>query len=231
MTVMSLLSRRRGARNSIRVRNREFLVALRESRVAALVSVVRGPYDAVMPGSTSSPASRRAFLEALGAALVVGAVAPRRLVAGAKEERVLSFVNTHTRERITTPYFADGRYLPKETQALAAFLRDHRTGEEHAIDPALFDILHELRLATGTRSPFHVISGYRSPRTNAMLRVQGSGVASGSLHVQGRAIDIRLADVDSASLRDAALALGRGGVGYYRDSDFVHVDTGRVRRW
>jgi uncharacterized protein YcbK (DUF882 family) len=181
--------------------------------------------------SIESRVRRRAFLQGLGGAVVVAAVSPRRLLAESREERILSFVNTHTRERLTTPYFADGRYLRQEMTALEAFLRDYRTGEAHAMDPALFDILHELRLATGTKSPFHVISGYRSARTNAMLRVQGSGVASGSLHVQGRAIDVRLADVDSATLRDAALALGRGGVGYYRDSDFVHVDTGRVRRW
>ena len=114
---------------------------------------------------------------------------------------------------------------------LDAFLRDHRTGDEHPIDPALYDILNDLRLATGTRSPFHVISAYRSPRTNSMLQENGRGVAKGSLHLQGRAIDVRLADVGSASLRDAAVELQRGGVGYYRGPDFVHVDTGRVRRW
>ena len=94
-------------------------------------------------------------------------------------------------------------------------LRDHRTGEQHPIDPALFDILHDLRVATGTASPFQVISGYRSPSTNGMLRERSSGVASGSLHLQGRAVDIRLADMSSAALRDAAIRLHRGGVGYY----------------
>ena len=112
-----------------------------------------------------------------------------------------------------------------------SFLRDFRTGDQHAIDPALYDLLNDLRLATGTRSPFHVISAYRSPRTNSMLREHGGGVAKGSLHLQGRAIDVRLADVSSVSLRDAAVELRRGGVGYYRGPDFVHVDTGRVRRW
>jgi uncharacterized protein YcbK (DUF882 family) len=120
---------------------------------------------------------------------------------------------------------------PTSLARLDAFLRDHRTGEAHAIDRSLYDILNDLKLATRTRSPFQVISGYRSPRTNATLRENGRGVASGSLHLQGRAIDVRLADVDSAVLRDAALELARGGVGYYRRSDFVHVDTGRVRRW
>jgi uncharacterized protein YcbK (DUF882 family) len=129
------------------------------------------------------------------------------------------------------PYFADGAYLPEGLPTLSSFLRDFRTGEEHPIDPAFFDILNDLRLATGTRSVFQVISGYRSPRTNAMLRASSRGVARGSLHLQGRAIDVRLADVDSATLRDAAVALQRGGVGYYRGPDFVHVDTGRLRRW
>jgi uncharacterized protein YcbK (DUF882 family) len=145
---------------------------------------------------------------------------------------VLSFFHTHTSDRLTIPYFADGTYLPEALARLDRFLRDHRTGEEHPIDAALFDLLHELRLATRTRGPFQVISCYRSPATNTRLRsAPASGVARGSLHLQGRAIDVRLGDVTSAVLRDAALGLRRGGVGYYRASDFVHVDTGRVRAW
>jgi uncharacterized protein YcbK (DUF882 family) len=174
---------------------------------------------------------RRLFLKRLGGAAAAAAVAPARLLAGPGDERVLSFLHTHTHESLTVPYFADGAYLSGGLARLSGFLRDHRTGDAHAIDPALFDILNDLRLATGTRSPFQVISGYRSPRTNSMLRGHGRGVAKGSLHVEGRAIDVRLADVRSSVLRDAALELERGGVGYYRDSDFVHVDTGRVRRW
>jgi uncharacterized protein YcbK (DUF882 family) len=139
--------------------------------------------------------------------------------------------NTHTSERLTLPYFADGDYLSGALSRLETFLRDHRTGEQHPIDPTLFDLLHELRQATSAKSPFQVISCYRSPATNAMLRADGGGVARGSLHLQGRAIDIRLGDVSSAVLRDAARELRRGGVGYYRQSDFVHVDTGRVRTW
>ncbi len=175
--------------------------------------------------------SRRLFLRGLGGALAAASAAPGRLLAGPREERLLSLVHTHTHERLTVPYFADGDYLPEGLASLNALLRDHRTGDEHPIDPALYDILNDLRLATGTRSPFHVISAYRSPRTNSMLRENGRGVAKGSLHLQGRAIDVRLADVSSVSLRDAALELQRGGVGYYRGPDFVHVDTGRVRRW
>ena len=153
------------------------------------------------------------------------------MLAGPDEERILTFVHTHTHERLTVPYFADGAYLPAALTRLNTFMRDHRTGDEHSIDPALFDVLNDLRLATRSRSPFQVISCYRSPRTNSLLRENGRGVAKGSLHVQGCAIDVRLADVDSAVLRDAALELRRGGVGYYRASDFVHVDTGRLRRW
>ena len=182
-------------------------------------------------GVETSCSRRRLFLKGMAGALTATLVDPGRLLAGPREERLLSFVHTHTHERLTVPYFADGSYLPEGLSTLSSFLRDFRTGDEHAIDPALYDVLNDLRLATGTRSPFQVISAYRSPRTNAMLRECGRGVAKGSLHVQGRAIDVRLADLSSASLRDAAVELQRGGVGYYRGPDFVHVDTGRVRRW
>jgi len=158
-------------------------------------------------------------------------VAPARLLADTRAERILSFAHTHTGECLTVPYFADGSYFPEELARLNHLLRDHRSGEEHAIEPALFDFLNDLQLATGTREPFQVISGYRSPKTNAKLRAASRGVARRSLHMDGRAIDVRLADVRSSVLRDAALELKRGGVGYYRSSDFVHVDTGRFRTW
>jgi uncharacterized protein YcbK (DUF882 family) len=183
-----------------------------------------------LEGERGTPA-RRLFLKGAGAALATAAMSPGRLLAGLQEERILSFVHTHTHESLTVPYFADGTYLPEAITRLNTFMRDHRTGDEHPIDPALFDILNDLRLATRARSPFQVISCYRSPRTNSQLRESRRGVAKGSLHLQGCAIDVRLADVDSVVLRDAALELRRGGVGYYRTSDFVHVDTGRVRRW
>jgi len=157
--------------------------------------------------------------------------APARLLADTRSERILSVAHTHTGERLTVPYFADGTYLPAGLARLDTLLRDHRTGDVHPIDPALFDILNDLRLATNARQPFQVISGYRSPKTNAHLRSDGRGVAKRSLHMDGRAIDVRLADVKSSVLRDAALELRRGGVGYYRTSDFVHVDTGRFRTW
>jgi len=182
-------------------------------------------------GSREESATRRGFLRGLAGLSVVAAAAPARLLADTGSERLLSFAHTHTGERLTVPYFADGNYLPQALSRLNHHLRDHRSGEEHAIDPALFDMLNDLRLATGTREPFQVISGYRSPKTNAHLRSAGRGVAKRSLHMDGRAIDVRLADVRSSILRDAALELRRGGVGYYRKSDFVHVDTGRFRTW
>jgi uncharacterized protein YcbK (DUF882 family) len=177
--------------------------------------------------------SRRDFLKGLGALAGATVLAPGLALASPdiRGERVLSFVHTHTGERLSLPYWGDGTYLPGSLSRVESFLRDFRTGERHVIDPALLDQLHELRLATGSSAPFQVISGYRSPQTNSALRAGGGGQASRSLHMQGRAIDVRLADVPSSVLRDAALELGRGGVGYYQAPDFVHVDTGPVRRW
>jgi uncharacterized protein YcbK (DUF882 family) len=174
---------------------------------------------------------RRGFLRRLAGLSVVVVAGPSALLADDRDERVLSFAHTHSGETLTVPYFADGSYLAEGLTRLEHLLRDHRTGEEHVIDRGLYDLLNDLKLATGTREPFQVISGYRSPKTNAALRAAGRGVAKGSLHVVGKAIDVRLADVETSVLRDAALELKRGGVGYYRKSDFVHVDTGRVRFW
>lgn len=183
-----------------------------------------------MPGLT-----RRRFLGGL-VALGGYILLPSRVVAApvtspARGERRISFVHTHTGERFATTYWGDGAYLPRELSRVEDFLRDFRTGERHAIDPALLDQLHDLAVLTGTSAPFQVISGYRSPQTNALLKATRGGQASHSLHMTGQAIDIRLADVSTASIRDAALDLGKGGVGFYRDADFVHVDTGRVRYW
>jgi uncharacterized protein YcbK (DUF882 family) len=175
--------------------------------------------------------SRRTVLQGLAATIAASLVPSRGVSASGPEPREVAFVHTHTHERLSVTYFAGGTYDDESLAALKRFLRDHRTGDEHPIDPALFDILHELRLATGAASPYQVISGYRSPHTNGRLRERSSGVASGSLHLQGRAIDVRLADVSSAALRDAAIRLRRGGVGYYASSDFVHIDTGRFRTW
>jgi uncharacterized protein YcbK (DUF882 family) len=178
------------------------------------------------------PPRRRQFVGGaaalLGAALLVPSRAAR---AGASAQRTLSFVSTHTNEAISIAYASGERYSRDALAALDWFLRDFRNGMVHPIDPRLFDQLHTLAAITGTQAPFQVISGYRSPATNAALRAHGGGVAAHSLHLEGRAIDIRLADVGLADLRDAALSLRAGGVGYYAASQFVHVDTGSVRRW
>lgn len=174
--------------------------------------------------------SRRGFVAALAAAAPLVAV-PRWAGARATEPRELSFNHLHTGEQLSIVYFSAGAYLPDALAATNHLLRDFRTGDVGVIDPQLLDLLHGLAATTGTRRPFQIISGYRSPATNQMLRKRSHGVASGSLHMQGQAIDVRLGDVALDRLRDVALALGRGGVGYYPGSDFVHVDTGRVRAW
>lgn len=145
--------------------------------------------------------------------------------------RSLSFFHTHTNESLEAVYWCDGAYCPPGLQEIDHLLRDHRTGEVKEIDRSLLDLLHELRSETGVSQPFHVISGYRSPASNALLRRAGSGVAGRSFHIQGRAIDIRLPGIGLGDLRDHALRLDRGGVGYYPASGFVHVDVGPPRTW
>jgi uncharacterized protein YcbK (DUF882 family) len=173
--------------------------------------------------------SRRRFAGLLAAAPV--AAAPLPAFAAPPATRALAFDHLHTGERLHVEYFDGGRYLPDALSAVNHLLRDFRTGDVGPIDPALLDLLHALRQRTASRKPFQIISGYRSPATNAALHRRSSGVAGGSLHLRGQAIDIRLADVAVGALRDAALGLRSGGVGYYPASGFVHVDTGRVRRW
>jgi uncharacterized protein YcbK (DUF882 family) len=175
--------------------------------------------------------SRRRFVSTLAGALPILA-GPRGVwAARSTAVRSLDFLHTHTGEQLSVDYFSRGMYVPHALKIVNHFLRDFRTGDVHRIDPGLLDLLHHLTDLTGSAKPFQVISGYRSPATNEMLRQNTDGVASGSLHMQGKAIDIRLADVPLATLRDAALVARRGGVGYYPASDFVHVDTGRVRTW
>lgn len=146
-------------------------------------------------------------------------------------ERALSFVHTHTGERLSTVYFRDGRYVDSELARINYVLRDFRTEEVHPIAPGVLDILAELRTRTGRDTPFQLISGYRSPATNAALRSHSTGVAEHSLHMQGRAIDLRLEGFPTARLHQLALAMQRGGVGFYPGSDFVHLDNGPVRFW
>ena len=175
--------------------------------------------------------SRRTALGVFAGA-AVGALLPARAAASpGLPSRTLALWHTHTREALEVAFADAGGYRAAGLARVNAFLRDFRTDEVHTIDPGLLDLLHRLSRELQAAEPFHVISGYRSPRTNLTLRSKSSGVAKYSLHMEGKAIDIRLPGVRLAQLREAALDLKVGGVGYYPGSDFVHVDTGRVRAW
>jgi len=144
----------------------------------------------------------------------------------------LRFLQIHTGEKLDVLYRRGDSYVPQALSDLDYFLRDYRNGEVHHYDPRVFDLLFELLNAAGRPDAWiNVVCGYRNPQTNAYLRGQGHGVAKHSLHMQAMAIDIRLPGTSTAKLRDLALALHEGGVGYYARSDFIHVDVGRVRRW
>lgn len=170
---------------------------------------------------------RRVLAAGLGLAVpALGASA-----AAAAAPRNLSVLNLHTGERLAATYFEAGRYLPDALAALDRVLRDHRTGEVHPMDPGLLDLVSGLAARLGGAGAVQVISGYRSPASNAALRRNSTGVATRSLHMEGEAMDIRVQGVELSHVRNAALTMGRGGVGYYPGSDFVHVDVGRVRQW
>jgi uncharacterized protein YcbK (DUF882 family) len=174
--------------------------------------------------------SRRSFLKySLGVAASIALANPLESVAAFKVHP-MSFYHTHTGERFMMTYSCDG--CPIETlEKLNDFLCDFRTGEVHPIDPRLLDILFGIQQNSGSRGIIEVISGYRSPKTNNFLRSQSDSVARKSLHMKGQALDIRITDLKIAQLRDAAVSLRRGGVGYYSKSNFVHIDTGRFRTW
>ena len=145
--------------------------------------------------------------------------------------RTMHLTNVHTTETFKGEYWYDGEYLPDAFSEIKTVLRDYRTNEKFPIDPRLMDILFVLQNRLKNMAPFDVFSGYRSPATNAMLRETTNGVARGSLHMQGQAIDVNLPGTRLSSLQHAAIHLKSGGVGYYPASDFVHVDTGRARNW
>jgi uncharacterized protein YcbK (DUF882 family) len=174
--------------------------------------------------------SRREFLKwsLAGGAAFAGA---QSWAQSQSAERRLKFYNTHTGEQLAATYWADGQYQSGELAAIDRLLRDHRSGDVSAIDRRLFDILYALQQRTGARGTYEVISGYRSPSSNDLLRRHGGGVARDSLHTRGQAIDIRLTGVALTDLRRAALGLRAGGVGNYPTSNFIHLDTGRVRTW
>lgn len=177
--------------------------------------------------------SRRRFLRSavLGLPAAAALMSGGRAFAATLECRSISLVNTHTGEHLAVDYFRSGEWCTDGLEALDHLLRDHRSGDAAQMDRRLFDILHDVAVTAGREPRYEVISGYRSPGTNAMLNARSNGVARKSLHMEGRAIDVRLVGLRTDRLRDLALAAKQGGVGYYRKSDFVHLDTGRVRTW
>jgi uncharacterized protein YcbK (DUF882 family) len=145
--------------------------------------------------------------------------------------RQVALHNLHTGDKLQAVYWENGTYIPDALAQAQRVLRDWRNGEEHVIDPALFDLMHSISARLETAAPFQIISGYRSPRTNAMLHERSAGVAAHSQHLFGKACDIRLQGVELTNLHKAALTLGAGGVGLYPVSNFVHVDVGPRRHW
>ena len=146
-------------------------------------------------------------------------------------ERLLSFEHMHTGEKVKVVYWKHGRYIRNSLKQINFIMRDHRINQVKAIDPKLLDILWNLQRKLETRQPFQIVSGYRSKATNNMLRAHSDNVAKRSLHIQGKAIDLRIEGRDTSRIRNAAIALRAGGVGYYPDAGFVHVDSGDIRTW
>lgn len=180
---------------------------------------------------TSRELNRRDFL-LLGSGVVAGLLCPKVMASPhSQQERTLAFKNTHTGESLQTVYWAGGAYIDSGLQEINTVLRDHRADEAYPMDRGLLDLLYALQAEVDCHNAYHVISGYRSPMTNARLRNKSSGVARRSYHMQGKAIDIRLPGCALTDLHRAALGLKAGGVGIYAASDFIHVDVGPVRRW
>jgi uncharacterized protein YcbK (DUF882 family) len=180
---------------------------------------------------TCSVCTRRSFIRA-GTGLAAGLLLlPLQSLANSQQERKLSFHNTHTGENTSAVYWAEGNYLTAGKREIDEILRDHRTDEIHPIDTDLLDLLYLLKAEVQGKRAFEIISGYRSPATNAELRKNSAGVAKRSYHMQGKAIDIRLPGCDLKNLHTAAMAMRAGGVGYYPGSRFIHVDVGPYRSW
>ncbi|NLA50898.1 MAG: DUF882 domain-containing protein [Alcaligenaceae bacterium] len=184
-----------------------------------------------------TPHSRRQFLQNTCKLALAGAslsIAPSVNAAHSKVSKnfFLNLDHTHTHEKLSVTYRLGDQYLNSALNRLNYFLRDHYSGAVGAMDPGLYDILDGIQSTLRVELPYQIISGYRDPHTNERLRTtRGGGVAKKSLHMEGKALDIRMPGVPLDELRDAALSLNVGGVGYYPDSQFIHVDTGRVRSW
>jgi uncharacterized protein YcbK (DUF882 family) len=188
-------------------------------------------------GAAPSPTALTGRRAALRAALGLGVAASFPVTAWARAlprrqgGRQLSLLNLHTGERFNSEYWHAGRYVPDALHAVSVLLRDHHNNKVHPIDPRLLDLIHLLHGRVHSAAPFNVVCGYRSPETNAMMHEASAGVAVHSLHMQGMAIDLRLPGTRLGAIRKTALALRSGGVGYYPEDDFVHIDTGAVRHW
>ena len=175
--------------------------------------------------------NRRTFCRLAGGLAASLPLASVPTTARAATTRRIGFEHLHTGERLTATYWADGSYDEAALHDIDWLMRDFRSGEHMPIDRSLIETLHKLQQRLESNTPFHIISAYRSPATNAKLRSQSGGVAKRSLHMRGMAIDVRLPDRRLKDVRRAALDLRAGGVGYYPKSGFVHLDTGRVRFW
>lgn len=176
--------------------------------------------------------NRRNFLK--HSAALAGVIGAPRIAHAAlirPHEKSLRLFNTHTDETFSNVFWADGEFLPDALDNINRLLRDHRSNKVAQIDPDLLSLLEKMSHQVGAKNPLHVISGYRSPETNQLLADRSDGVAKHSLHLEGKAIDIRVPGRDLATVRTAALRLRGGGVGFYPDSQFVHLDTGRIRSW
>jgi uncharacterized protein YcbK (DUF882 family) len=198
-------------------------------------SLIPGSPKRALSRASKGALSRRGFLAAAatGAAAFASTVLlPDFAFAKALPgTRSLAFRSLHTGEEVGATYFRDGRLQAEGVNLLNHVLRDWRSGEVWQMDPQLFDLLYALRQRMDSKEPFELISGYRSPQSNAQLAANSGGVAKRSLHMQGKAVDIRLPERDLKALHKASLAMQAGGVGLYSKSGFIHVDTGRVRHW
>lgn len=173
--------------------------------------------------------NRRRFLKAAAAGALGLAASP--VLADFTEYRSLNFIHVETGETLAAPYMQHGEYHATTLARVAFLMRDFHSGDVHGIDPMLLDALFELKVRADFDHPYQMISGYRSPLTNAQLRQKNHVVAEHSMHVQGKAIDIRVSGVPTKKLRDLAIAMNRGGVGYYPSANSIHLDTGRLRTW